>query len=364
MRNLLAIVLVVSLLTAALPACKAGNVPTPDTQATVNAAVAATGTSQAGVQATVNAAVKATTAAPTPTRASVATATAAAPTPAAAPKAPTVAPTPTPMDYATMSEEELAALIDQAVAEAVVSTQQSSDAATSATADSTITQQEAAALLAYVMNAEQAITYAEELIDTYYGLYADLATETLAVLQATDQDLAAMEDSIAALNATLTEINKALSQGLALAEQTLAQLNAAAKNASDKAAQAQAEAQNWTKSLPADLDKRATAALAVKPTQIASNRQGAISSAFDYLDAVRQAMDDNKITVAELAQIAQLGANASAGLKALGGPSLQQASSSIDMLTSQLARGQVPQAKAGLGSLEASLGARPPKLRP
>jgi hypothetical protein len=335
MRNQFTIVLVVSLLAAALPACNAANAPT----------------------------VKATTAAPTPTLASIATATAVAPTPAVAPKAPTIAPTPTPMDYVTMSEEELAALIDQAVAEAVVSTQQSSAATTSATTDGTVTQQEAAALVAYAMNAEQAIAYAEELIDAYYGLYADLATETLAVLQAMDQDLAAMEDSIAALNATLTEIDKALSQGLALAEQTLTQLNTAAKNATGKAAQAQAKAQNWVKSLPADLDKRATAALAVKPTQIASNRQGAILSAFDYLDAVRQAMGDNKITKNELTQIAQLGANASAGLKALGGPSLQ-VSGSIDKLTGQLARGQVPQAKAGLGSLEASLGARPPKLRP
>jgi len=362
MRNSFTLVLVVVLVTA-LPACNAANAPTPDTQATVNAAIAATGTSQAGVQATVDAAVKATTAAPKPTLATVATVTAVAPTPGVAPQAPTVAPMPTPMDYVTMSEEELAALIDQAVAKAVVSTQQSSAATTSATTDGTVTQQEAAALVAYAANADQAIAYAEELIDAYYGLYADLATETLAVLQAIDQDLAAMEDSMAALDATLTEIDKALSQGLAVAEQTLAQLDTAAKNATDKAAQAQAKARNWAKSLPADLDKRAAAALAVKPTQIASNRQGAILSAFDYLDAVRQAMGDNKITATELTQIAQLGANASAGLKTLGGPSLQ-VSGSIDKLTGQLARGQVPQAKAGLGSLEASLGARPPRPRP
>jgi hypothetical protein len=364
MRNPFILVLVVSLFAAALPACNAANTPTPDMQATVNAAVAATGTSQAAMQATVAAAIRATTTAPTPTLASVAAATAVAPTPAVAPQAPTVAPSPTPVDYVTLSEEELAALIDQAVADAVVSTQQSSTATTSATTDGTVTQQEAAALIAYAMNADQAIAYAEELINAYYSLYADLATETLAVLQAMEQDLAAMGDSMATLNATLTEINQALSQGLALAEQTLTQLNTAAKNATDKAAQAQAKAQNWAKSLPADLDKRATAALGVKPTQIASNRQGAILSAFDYLDAVRQAMGDNKITKTELTQITQLGANASAGLKAQGGPGFHQVSDSIDKLTGQLARGQVPQAKAGLGSLEASLGARPPKLRP
>lgn len=149
-----------------------------------------------------------------------------------------------------------------------------------------------------------------------------------------------------------------------LAQQTITQLNTAAKNASDKAAQAQAKAQNWAKSLPADRDKRATAALGVKSSQIASDRQSAILSAFDYVDAVRQAMGDNKITKTELTQVAQLGANASASLKAQGGPALQQASGSIDKLTNQIARGQAPQAKAGLGSLEASLGARPARPKP
>ncbi len=357
MRNSFTLVLVVSLLAAALPACNAtGSAPTPDTQATVNAAVAATGTAQASMKATVDAAVKATTAAQ-----SKATAT---PTLVPAAKAPTAAPTPTPINAVTMSEEELAALIDQAVAEAVTLTQASSTATTSATADGTITLQEAAALVVYAANAEQAIAEAEELIDAYYGLYADLAAETLAVLQAIDQDLAAMANSLATLDATLAEINKALSQGLALAQQTITQLNTAVKNASDKAAQAQAKAQSWAKSLPADRDKRAAAVLGVKPTQIANDRASALLSAFDYVDAVRQAMGDNKITKAELVKIAQLGANASAGLKAQGGPALQQIPSSIDKLTGQLARGQVPQAKAGLGSLEASLGTRPARPKP
>lgn len=356
MRNF-TLVLVVSLLVTALPACNAvGSAPTPDTQATVNAAVAATGTAQASVKVTVDAAVKVTTAAqskPTATPTLMPTA-----------KVPTAAPTPTLVNPATMSEEELAALINQAVAEAATATQTSSAATTSAIADGTITLQEAAALLVYAANAEQAIAEAEELIDAYYGLYAELAAETLAVLQAIEQDLAAMASSMATLDATLAEINKALAQGLALAQQTITQLNAAVKNASDKAAQAQVKAQNWIKSLPTDLDKRATAALGMKPTQIANDRVSALLSAFDYVDAVRQAMGDNKITQAELVKIAQLGANASASLKAQGGPALQQIPGSIDKLTGQLARGQVPQAKAGLGSLEASLGARPARPKP
>ncbi len=360
MRNPFSLVLVFSMLTAALPACNmARSGPTPDTQATVNAAVAATSAAQASLKATVDAAVQATTAAQPKPATSLPT-----PTLAPAAKAPTAAPTPTPVNTVTLSEEELAALIDQSVTQAVAATQTSSTATNSATADGTVTLQEAATLAVYAANAEQAIADAEELMEAYYGLYADLATETLAVLQAIEQDLAAMAGSMATLNATLAEINKTLSQGLALAQQTITQLNTAAKNASDQAAQAQAKAQNWAKSLPAARDKRATAALGMKPSQIASDRQSAILSAFDYVDAVRQAMGDNKITQAELTQVAQLGANASAGLKAQGGPALQQASGSIDRLTNQIARGQVPQAKAGLGSLEASLGARPARPKP
>ncbi|MEA3396073.1 MAG: hypothetical protein U9R05_01245 [Chloroflexota bacterium] len=53
---------------------------------------------------------------------------------------------------------------------------------------------------------------------------------------------------------------------------------------------------------------------------------------------------------------AQLGANASAGLNAHGGPQLRQFSGSINDITGQLARGQMPH---NLGNLERALGSRP-----
>lgn len=319
------------LLIAALTACRSA--PTPDTQATVNAAVAATSTTQASMQATIDAAVKATAAA-----------------------APTATPS---VVYVTMSEEELAALIDQAVAEAITSTQQCSTATTAATADGTVTQQEVDAIEVYLTDAEQAIAYADELLNAYYGLYGELATETLALLQAIEQDLALLNESLAAINATLQDISALLEQGVALTEQTLAQLNAAAQKASANAAAAQAKAQTWLGTVQTELDKRAANALAVQPGQIAANRQAALLAAFEYVDAVRQALTDNKISPAELAQIAQLGANAAAGLQAQGGPQLQKLAGSINALTAQVARGQWPQAQAGLSEFEAALGARP-----
>ncbi len=175
------------------------------------------------------------------------------------------------------------------------------------------------------------MAYAEELINAYYGLYGELATETLA-LQAIEQDLLLLNESLVAINASLQEINQLLAQGLALTEQTLAQLNAAAQKASAGAA-AQTKAQNWMTTLPAELDRLAANALAVPPTQVAASRQAALASALEYANTLRQALADDKISAAELNQIAQLGANASAGLKAQGGPQLQKLVGSINTLT-------------------------------
>ena len=86
---------------------------------------------------------------------------------------------------------------------------------------------------------------------------------------------------------------------------------------------------------------------------------GALQVAFDYVDAVRQSLADRSISPEEMANIAQLGANAAASLEARGGAALQRLSGSINDITGQLARGQVPQAQAGLGSLESALGSRP-----
>jgi len=319
---------VIVLLVIAALAC-GSPVATPDTQATVNAAIAATGTAQAGIQATIDAAVKATRVA---------------------------APTPTPSaTYVAMTADELAAVIDQAVTTAITSTQQCVTATTQAAADGTITPQEAQTVEVYVTSADAAIAYAEELIYAYYGLYGELAAETLAVLEAIESDLYLMDESLAAIDAALS---KAIQQGTELAGAAVNQLKTAAQVANAKATDAQTRAQGWTQKLHAELEKRTAAMLAVQPNKVAADRQAALQSAFDYVDAVRKALADNKIGKSEMANIAQLGANAAASLNAQGGQ-LQRLSGLVNNVTGQLASGQVPQAKAELGKLEASLGARP-----
>ena len=334
---------VASVCVVVVTACgRAAPTATPDTQATVEAAVAATGTAQSGMQATVDAAVQATNAA--------------APSPA--PTA--VVPSPTPSaEYVAMSEEELEALIDQAVAEATTATEDCATATADATADDAVTQEEVDAVEVYVMDADQAIAYANELIQAYYGLYGELATESLALLQATEQDLAALAEETAAIDASLQEINSALEQGLELAEDTITQLEDVAQDVAAQAEEVQARNQEWVQNLQAERENRAAAVLAVQPDNVASDRQAAVLSAFDYIDAVRDGLSDDKLSQMELSNIAQLGANASASLNAQGGPGLKKLSGSINDITGQLARGQAPQAKSNLGALESALGNRP-----
>ncbi len=313
---------------------------TPDTQSTVEAAIAATSTAQANLQATIDAAIAATA------------------TSVAAEATVVASPTPS-VEYVTLTEEELAALIDQAVTEATVATQECATATTAATADDTVTQEEVDTMEVYVMVADETIAYAEELIYAYYDLYGELATETLVLLQAIEEDLSTLAGEAEAIYDVLQEATVILDQGLELAAETITQLETAAQAAGDKAAEIQTRNQEWFQNRQTELENRAATALSTQAGNVAGDRKGALLSAFDYVDAVRAGLADNKISPAELANIAQLGANASASLSAHGGPQLQQFSGSINDITGQLARGQMPQAKANMGNLERALGNRP-----
>jgi len=326
---------------------------TPDVQATVDAAVAATAavTPTPNVQATVDAAVAATAAAGANAEATVVAAvqatTAAAPTPTSS------------AEYVAMTEEELAALIDEAVAEATAATQASVTATTQAVSDDTVTQEEVYAVEPYVVYADETIAYAEELIYAYYDLYGELALETIYLLQAVEEDLAAMADSTAAIAASLEEINSSLEAGLVLAEETISQLETAAQTALTYSLEAQEQHQAWAQSAQTQFEDRVAAALAVQPSQIPADLPSTLLSAFEYVDTVRSAVGDSLVSDLELETIAQIGANAGAGFQAHGGPQLQQLSGSIETITGQLARGEVSQAGASLGDFETALGARP-----
>jgi hypothetical protein len=326
---------------------------TVDAPATINAAVQATSIAQANAQATIDAAVKATTTAQaTPTKVAAMTQV---PTIASATSVPAKTATPSPtVNAVTLSEEELDALIDQAVKEAVAATTTASTATSTYAADGTLTTQEVAAMTTAVTTAQTEISQALALMNSYYSLYSQVSTETLNTLKAIEQDLNAMATSMNSMAQSLAQISATLSQGLTLATNTVTQLQSYATQASQAAANAQTKVKNLSATAQAELDKRTNAALNTKPTNVPVDLKGTVQSVSTYLDTVKLALGDNKLSQAELQSISVAGANATAGLKQFGGTDGLKVSESINNLTKQLARGELPKAKTSLSSLEVS----------
>jgi hypothetical protein len=339
------------LILSALVACQNAQ-PTVDTSATVNAAVQATHAAQASLNATVEAAVKATSAAMQPTAAS----TGAAASKSATPKPASATATPIPSaTYVTMTEEELAALINQAVQEAVAATTTATTATTTYSADGTLTAQEVQALQTSVATAQSEISQALALAQAYYDLYSQIATESLATLQAIEQDLNSMAASMNSMAASLQQISQTLAQGLTLAQSTITQLQATAQKAATTAQNAQTKAKTFNNAVKTELDKLATTALSTKPTNIPTDLRSTAQSVNTYIETVRSALGDSKVTKIELSSISVAGANAVAGLNAHGGAQFQGLASAINSTTSQIARGETQKAKTSLGGLEQSM---------
>lgn len=309
---------------------------TPDVQATVNAALQATTQAQSNLQATVGAAVSATVIA----------------------LPPTATPVPT-VEVVELTEEELEALIDQAVNEAVAATTQATAATTQTTADDSLTYDEIEYLEVYVYAAEQAIYYAEELLEAYSQVYGELAYTALAEVQQIEQELSSMAQSINSLNATLQEVNSTLQAGQAIAVETINQLETVAQTASDNLAQTQEHVKNFHQLAEQDRETRVNEVANIKPDQVPADLQSTIREAFSFVDQARGALDDQKFSRDELNKLAQLGANVSAGFSKHGGLKMQDMSGKLSEITNQLARGDLPQARSGLGNFETSLGQRP-----
>lgn len=302
---------------------------TPDLQATVDASVKATTQAQqtqdAAVKSTVDVAVQSTVAA----------------------LPPTATPVPT-VEAVTLSEEELAALIDQAVAEAAAATTTAASATTQSASDNTVTEEEVQTVEVYVQASEQALAYAEQLVSEYTATYGDYGEETLLILND-------VEDDLASIAASVDEIATVVEQGSEQASAAAAQLQNAAATAQASASAMQDKAQQITQKLQAELELRSATALNMPPTQVAEDLPGTINQLFDFATSIRDSLGDNKITPDEMNHIAQLASNSRASLEKSGGPQLKALGNSIEQLTGQLARGQWPQARGGLDAFEKSL---------
>ncbi len=320
--------IIFALLLASLSAC-GGAEPTLSVDDQVATAVAATATAEANFENAVSDAVAATVVAMPPT--------------------PTPGPT---VEYYELSEEELAALIDEAVTEAVVATEASSAATTQATSDGTMTEEEIYETAAYVYDAEAAIYYAEELLAAYYDLYGAYADDILYLLTA-------MEDDLDELVYVLAEVEELLSLGAEAATAAIDQLNEAASNLNSHIAESQQDRDEFFTQVKANLDERENTFANLVPNEVAGDLNGTLTQLHDYLDTIKTSFGDRKIDPTEMMQIAQLGSNAQASILANGGPQLQNIGGSVDGLTRQLSRGEWPQANRSLGGFEASLPSRP-----
>ena len=312
-----------------LSACGGAPEPAISVDDQVATAVSGTATAEADFESAVAEAVEATAVAMPPT--------------------PTAQPQP---DVYELSEEELAALIDQAVEEAVVATEASSTATTQATSDGTLTEEEIYEMMAYLYRAEAAIYYADDLLALYYELYGAYGDDIIYLLTA-------MEEDLDELVYVLEEMEALLSLGAEAATAAVDQLNEAANNLNNHVAESQEERDTFLNEVQANLDERESQFAGLTPNETATDLNGTLTQLNDYLDTVKAALGDRKIDPSEMMQIAQLGANAQSSLLANGGPQLQNIGGSIDGLTRQLSRGEWPQASRSLGGFEASIPSRP-----
>ncbi|MFN8399688.1 MAG: hypothetical protein U0X74_06725 [Anaerolineales bacterium] len=336
MKSLLRTIALTFILTALITAC---GLPTGTADPNVvNTAVA--GTQQASVlaQATVNSTVL-----------------------TAMPATPTAGPT---IEYTTMTEEELAALIDQAVAEAIAATEQTSTAVYTTTSDDTVTTDEVTYVYSYYYYADYYVDYAEQLMAEYYNLYSDLAYEMIDEMNAIEAELNQMNDTLSSIDQSLQQISSTLEQGLALAEETITQLETAAQTAQTNAQELKAQAQDMMTVLQADQQGRLNQIGQIQPNNIPTDKLSALQTAFSFVDFANQALSDNKLTRDELTNLMQLGKNAQAGFQQFGGadglgPDVTQFSGKFDEIGQQFARGEISRGRENLHSFEGSLGNRP-----
>lgn len=345
MRRTLSFILTATLTLTIAAACRqADSSPPPNTQATIDAAVAATDAAQMAVQATIDAAVQAT---------SNAVQAATSPQPEATVPA-TFTPVP-PESYATMSEEELAALIDEAVTAATEAAAQSATAATDAASDGTVTQEEVQAVEVYLAGADEAIAYADDLLNAYYGLYGDLAAEAIEELQEIEDSLEEIAENSAEIEQAVEELSEAVEAGVALADETIDQIETAAEATMAEVQAIQGQAQQWQTELQAVRDNHSLDMSA----QSVGAHQEVLQQALEFLNQGQLAMADGQVSAAELADISQRGAQLSLDLSTSGLPALQNLSGNVEEITGSLANGNLIEAQTGLDLFQNSLNSIP-----
>jgi hypothetical protein len=253
------------------------------------------------------------------------------------------------VEYVNLTEKELATLIDEVVAEAVAATEQTTIAVTTTTSDSAVTADEVAHVCDYYYYADYYVKYAEDLMAEYNNLYADLAADMITELGTIESELSQLNDALASVT----------------------QLESATQQAQVNAQELQSQAQDMISVLQAEQQSCVDQLSQIKANNIPTDKIAALQSAFEFVDFANIAMGDNKLSRDELINLAQLGKNAQSGFQQFGGAGgggglgagradidLAQFSGKFDEITTQFARGQMPQARGNVGEFESLLGSR------
>jgi hypothetical protein len=182
----------------------------------------------------------------------------------------------------------------------VDSSEQTTSVTTQATSYGMVSDSEVETIDVYLASLEQAIAYVDQLIGVYYELYGDYATESITVLTEIEQDLEVIAQSTAQTAAILE-------QGSQAASASIEQLNQAAQNASTTIGQIQAESQGWRQKVQAEIENRAAALQNLQPTEVTDSQIGALQQVYEYLDTLKAALTDKKISPNELTQIPNWG---------------------------------------------------------
>ena len=306
-----------------MSACTTNSTAEVDLEATANAIAAATMTAQAANDAAVDSAVQATVTA--------------------------MAPQPTPVEVYELTEEELAALIDQAVAEAIAASEEAAAQTVAATADATVTDQEASDITYVVVSAEDALDYANELLAYYYSLYDGAAVDEAVA------SLNEIEAELEAINTNLQDIEDILNQGLETVNSAIDQLNQAAADLSDRAGEAQDQAQTWMADFSTAQQAREEALLAMVPNVEAQDRAEMVELVNGFAGEIQTALADGTLAYQEKLAIAQSGANARAALEKYGGGQLGDWNLNIESLMGDVARGDLTMLRDGFANFSANL---------
>jgi CRP-like cAMP-binding protein len=314
---------VLSVILFLLSACSTTSTGDVDLEATANAIAAATLTAEAANDAAIDAAVQATMTA--------------------------VAPQSTPVVVYELTEEELANLIDQAVTEAIAASEEAAAQTVTATADTTVTEQEAADITYVVVTAGEALDYANELVAYYYSLYDG------AIVDEAVASLNEIEAELEAINTNLQDIEDILNQGLDAVNATIDELNQTAADLSERADTAQDQAQTWMADFSSAQQAREETLLAMAPNVEANDRSEMVDLVNGFAGDLQKGLADGVLTYQEKVAIAQSGTNARAALEKFGGGQLGEWNLNIESLLGNVARGDLTTLRTGFANFSASL---------